>query len=196
MSYERSILFTDTDFHSQTAETVSILWSDRLETSTLFRVYYNPYNSYDIKNGNMYIKGALISPVFENLSDKRLKTNITDVSETDSEFLLKLKPKYYEFIDKPNKIQAGFLAQDIQSLNPKMVNETTEGFLSVEYNQFIPHIIQLIQKLHNEQMLLKQQKCPFSFFKTQLTNCFSHVRSYMRHLLSTLYVLIKTGKEV
>ena len=108
-------------------------------------------------------------------SDERLKTNITPLSNSLSS-ILKLKPKNYQFISdietnqistsllnndqKTLKIRSGFIAQDIQTDIPELVNLVAVGPntmidkdgkeynpLSVNMTEMIPYLVKSIQEI-------------------------------------------------
>ena len=59
--------------------------------------------------------------------------------------------RYYfgEDIDY-NRSQYGFIAQDVQQLFPELVHEDGEGYLSVNYVELIPLLVQAVQGLSKE----------------------------------------------
>lgn len=68
-------------------------------------------------------------------SDKRLKTNLSDIN-IDLDDIEKLSTIKFTFRkDKSNKTHIGVIAQEVQELYPELVNTDNEGFLSVDYSK-------------------------------------------------------------
>ncbi|WP_407404839.1 tail fiber domain-containing protein [Chryseobacterium sp.] len=81
-------------------------------------------------------------------SDERLKENIKSI---DGELALKLKPITYTWNAKGkekggnNKLQYGFIAQEVEKIMPDAVFTDKEGYKSVNYLEFIPVLTQKIK---------------------------------------------------
>lgn len=56
-----------------------------------------------------------------------------------------------------DKKHYGLLAQDVQKLFPDLVKENGDGYLSVNYIELIPLLIQAVQELSGEVEELKKQ---------------------------------------
>ena len=129
--------------------------------------------------GNTYVNGTLYSTSGFQSSDARLKTNITDIK---SDALIKIKelhpvqfqwqqvedisiedskiiktPHFSEDVDF-NQKHYGFIAQDVQKLFPDLVKEDGSGYLSVNYVELIPLLVNAIQELSAEVEMLKAQQ--------------------------------------
>jgi hypothetical protein len=78
--------------------------------------------------------------------------------------LSKITGKYYEWNDKMENLtgktgfEYGVIAQEVQKEFPEIVNLEESGYLSVDYKQFIPVLIEAIKELKTEIDLLKQNK--------------------------------------
>ena len=112
-------------------------------------------------SGNTYATGAY------QTSDARFKSNIVEV-QNGLGTIMKLRPKSYEykreefdFMNLPEGIQHGFLAQDIEKLLPELVNDsfhayekaksdTEEGqgfrFKALNYTGLIPIMVSAMQE--------------------------------------------------
>jgi len=104
------------------------------------------------KNGNMTIAGTLTQN-----SDSRLKNNIVFL-ENVLGLINKIHPIYFDFIDKtthPSKRQIGFVAQEIKPLFPELVEEDSQGYLSVDYSKISVVLLQAIQE---QQIIIQEQK--------------------------------------
>jgi hypothetical protein len=132
--------------------------------------YITPSNALTVlHNGNMKLKGHFY-PVTDNLydlgtsgnrwddvyatsgvvntSDKRLKTNISDLSYGLDE-ILKLHPVSFNWIDKPEKgIKLGLIAQEVQLILKEVVNvgDDDNQTLGITYTDIIPVLIKGIQE--------------------------------------------------
>jgi hypothetical protein len=92
---------------------------------------------------------------FMNVSDKRLKENIYDVTGSLNK-ILELKPTHFTW--KENKKQdVGFIAQEVEEIIPEVV-ETSQGFINtdgeeegikdmktISYPKLIPYLVDTIQ---------------------------------------------------
>lgn len=101
--------------------------------------------------GNGYLNGNLIQT-----SDKRLKKDFTQLNNSLSK-IYQLNGCHFRWIeDARNKdLQTGFIAQEVQNIFPELVQTDDKGFLSVNYIGLIPHLIEAIKELKNENARLK-----------------------------------------
>lgn len=128
--------------------------------------------------GLTYVNGDFSSLTSNLTSDARLKRNITDI-RSDAVFKIKdLHPVQYQWqqvedvvtvdtitIKTPHfskdvdleKKHYGLLAQDVQKLFPELVTEGGDGYLSINYVELIPLLIQAVQDLSEEVEELKAQ---------------------------------------
>ncbi len=104
-------------------------------------------------------------------SDKRLKKNIETISEEKAlESILKMRGVTYEWNDdktgakRPEGIQYGFVAQELQQVFPEKVTEDALGYLQTAYGDYDPIMVQSIKALHakienliQENVILKAQ---------------------------------------
>lgn len=89
-------------------------------------------------------------------SDKRLKSNIKVIdSALDKLFLIN---GYSYHRNDLNKNQTGIIAQEIQKILPNAVTKHDNGYLTVDYNQIIPLLIQSIKELSNKVEELSKDK--------------------------------------
>ena len=109
----------------------------------------------------LHVIGNIIASGTITPSDKRLKSNIKDVSYGVKE-LLKLKAVSYTkkfSLDKAEKGEVkeiGFIAQDLQKILPELVTENGDDkLLAVNYTSLIPILIKAIQEQQIEIEKLK-----------------------------------------
>lgn len=85
-----------------------------------------------------------------NTSDKRFKTNITNITNALSK-VLALNGVYYNWKENPNgDKRIGFIAQDVELVVPELVfkNERTEEkYLGVHYDNVTPLLVEAIKEL-------------------------------------------------
>jgi len=107
-----------------------------------------------------YLEGAY-SP-----SDQRAKTKIVPLSlEFSKELVQRSVPKMFEFKYKKGVKQFGMIAQDVEETLKDMgftdknglveVPEDPEAWMSIEYKQYVPHLINCIKDLYAEIEKLK-----------------------------------------
>lgn len=110
-----------------------------------------------------YLEGAY-SP-----SDQRAKTNIVPLSpEFSKELIQRSVPKMFEFKYKKGIKQFGMIAQDVEETLKDMgftdknglveVPEDPEAWMSIEYKQYVPHLINCINDLYAEIEKLKGEE--------------------------------------
>lgn len=96
-------------------------------------------------------------------SDKRLKRDITDLSESLSKVLQLRGVHFYwntQLENDENRIQTGFIAQEVEKVFPELVHTDSEGFLSVNYIGFTSILLEsikeqqaMIEKMQNKSIL-------------------------------------------
>ena len=129
--------------------------------------------------GETYVNGNLSSLTSRQTSDARLKTNIRDIKTEAIQKVKYLHPIQYQWQQVEEvvkndtatiKVQHfskdidlkqqhyGFLAQELQKLFPELVQKEGDGYLSVNYIELIPIMVQALQELSAEVDILKQEK--------------------------------------
>ena len=132
-------------------------------------------------NGNVKVTGTINGTVVGS-SDIRYKQNITELGASDSgndnelkritglvPISYNYKQVYYELrsdtLENPvghfdekspvfHKKHFGLIAQDLQKIYPDLVYENDNGYLSINYTEIIPLLIQSIKELKEEVDLL------------------------------------------
>lgn len=60
---------------------------------------------------------------------------------------MKLRPvKYVMKADKLEKVQVGFIAQEVQEVIPEVVVEHDDGLLSMDYSRITAHLVKAMQE--------------------------------------------------
>ena len=127
-------------------------------------------------NGNVKSTANMLAVSFLQTSDYRYKENIKQIETGISDNIMKLNVisynlkqrildtgdtttvpiKYYtDDSDLLKKTHYGLIAQELQDIFPDLVYEDDEGYLSVNYVELIPLLIQSIQSLNEEVNQLK-----------------------------------------
>jgi hypothetical protein len=101
--------------------------------------------------GNGYLNGNLIQT-----SDRRLKKGLSLLNNSLSD-VYKLKGYHYKWIEasRSQDLQTGLIAQEVQKIFPELVQTDEKGFLSVNYIGLIPHLIESVKALRDENESLK-----------------------------------------
>lgn len=130
--------------------------------------------------GNTNVNGNMYASSFNTTSDAKLKTNITDIQSDAISKVNNLRPIEFQWqqvddivieddstttkiphfssdVDLKQK-HYGLLAQDVQKLFPELVHEDGAGYLSVNYMELIPLLIQAVQELSAEVDELKAKQ--------------------------------------
>lgn len=89
---------------------------------------------------------------FYAISDRRLKENIEDY--TPSGNILDLPIKTFNFKNSKKK-QIGCIAQDLQKICPEIVEENSDGYLSIQENKLVYLLLAEVKKLKVEINKLK-----------------------------------------
>ena len=97
--------------------------------------------------------GVLTSTAFNSISDERLKDNIKTLRYGLKEILL-TKPVSFKY-KQSEQDSIGFLAQDIETIIPELVNTNDQGFKSVYYGVLVSVLCNAIKELKYEIDILK-----------------------------------------
>jgi hypothetical protein len=110
------------------------------------------------QNKTIYIpKDLIVAGSIFNPSDEKLKKNIRELLDIDSEDLTYLKPVQFSYTnDSSNRAHYGFIAQDVEKLYPALVTDNT-GYKSINYIEFIPIMLYKMQKMQDELDELKEK---------------------------------------
>jgi len=97
-------------------------------------------------------------------SDERLKKNIEYLSSKSMlEKLIEMKAVSYEWndsstgYDRPEAIQYGFIAQDLQEVWPENVSEDAQGYLQTAYGTYDHMYVEAIKELAKDNELIKDE---------------------------------------
>ena len=98
-------------------------------------------------------------------SDARLKKNISPLSSQEMlDKLLALQGVTYEWNDnktntqRPEGIQFGFTAQNIQEVFPRLVTEDNQGYLQTPYDTYDAMTVEALRELNDKILQLEKEK--------------------------------------
>lgn len=131
-------------------------------------------------SGDVKATGTIYASSFNTGSDYRLKTNINSLSgkktlDNVSQMNVvsyNLKQREVLLTDSTTALlypedspllaneHFGLIAQELKELYPNLVTEGTDGYLSINYIEIIPLLIQSIQELKSDLDEMKQAKSP------------------------------------
>lgn len=95
------------------------------------------------------LQGNFIATSFHARSDKRLKENI-EYLKNSLDIVKQLDGKEYNFKDRSNKKNYGFIAQDIERILPDIVDDDKDGIKSISYGDIIPILSNAIKELNKK----------------------------------------------
>ncbi len=126
-------------------------------TSTNY--YIGFFDGADGVNGR--IQGTGVGVSYQTLSDKRLKTNIQNVSNALGT-LNKIQPRVYEYKELKGKKEMGFLAQELQLVYPQAVSgnpdsDVTKNPMMVDYSRLTPLLTAGVNELHEKVNTLEKE---------------------------------------
>jgi hypothetical protein len=131
---------------------------------TIIQAYSNASSAYAFYiqwNGQIYAQVTSISSV----SDQSLKQNIRPL-ETGIAQIMALQPRRFDWIDGRAENVAGFIAQEVQSVLPDLVESSkysenkdgsTEYKLNIRMSDMIPTMVKAIQELSAQVTTLQTQ---------------------------------------
>ncbi len=104
-------------------------------------------------SGNATLLGTLTQS-----SDRRLKKNLSLLNNSLSD-IYKINGYHYKWIEasRSQDLQTGLIAQEVQKIFPELVQTDEKGFLSVNYIGLIPHLIEAVKGLKDENINLKSE---------------------------------------
>lgn len=113
-----------------------------------------------------FLAFGILGNAYNTRSDRRLKNNIIELDSSSILKYLKLRPVTFfwnQDKQRDNKLQYGFIAQEIESIFPEMVNTGTDEMQTKSVNYQALHALSLkvIQNQQAEIELLKKKQIEF-----------------------------------
>jgi hypothetical protein len=113
---------------------------------------------------------------FNTFSDINLKTNIKPLNINCIDLINKINPVEFTWkniddiiINKRNKKDYGFIAQEIELLIPSLIYDIKykSKYKLIKYDKFAPYFVKAIQELHK---IIQQQQIEIEKLKTEINN--------------------------
>lgn len=148
---------------------------------------------------------VITADAFNESSDKRLKENITPV--TNALNLLKgINGYYYNLIDDDDKKRhIGFIAQQIQTALPEVVKSRDNGFMTVAYGHVTALLVEAVKSLHEiveyQKNLLEAQNDRIIILEREINNLmtvndeFKEMKTRMLYLNKMLEKIMDSNKD-
>ena len=114
-------------------------------------------------NGSGALRGRVIGTTtgvsYATTSDRRLKTNITDIDNALT-LINKIQPRLYEYKANLGIQEYGFIAQELQQLYPQAVSGSSESDVAkdpmmVDYGRLTPILTAGVKELHDKVKVLE-----------------------------------------
>lgn len=98
-------------------------------------------------------------------SDINLKKNITTLENGSLEHILALRPVTYQFINESDtaNLSTGLIAQEVQTVFPRLVKTQTDGTLALNYGGLTPYMISAIQEMNFKITTINNMDTPNSW---------------------------------
>ena len=141
------------------ADTSSDSATERMRITAEGNVGINTYPNFSYK---LDVNGAIQGTSFNASSDRRLKTNIVDISDALTR-VNRLRGVSFQWNKKPGKEIFGVIAQEVEEVIPELVHtndtENEDGFKqkSIHYDGITPYLIEAIKTLTHQQTDLKEE---------------------------------------
>lgn len=137
------------------------------------------YGAYTNVNYSIQTDGRIRAPEFNAISDIRIKKDILKLNTSNTlNELNKLRPVNYLYIDQlvnGNKQKTGFIAQEVEQVNPQFVNQSTD---------FIPSVFALAKSaLLDKDLLIVTTDKPHGFTNGDLVKFFAEGK---KEVISTI----------
>lgn len=110
--------------------------------------YKDPSQTADGDGAEVILDGDFIAHTFRARSDARLKENISNIEDSLS-IVNKLNAKKYNFKSK-TKESYGFIAQDMETILPDLVEDDVNGIKTISYGEIIPILSEAIKDLNSK----------------------------------------------
>lgn len=145
---------------TDTSEYLNLASDGQINLYTNYQTPSQVHRTYISSAGNLYCDKNISCVSLSQTSDLTLKTDITDIANSD-EFILSLKPIEFKFVNDEG-YHMGFGAQHVKDsceniFDKDMAIYTTneEGKLALNYSEFIPPMVAMLQQLYNDVNTIK-----------------------------------------
>lgn len=152
-----------------------------LKTDTQIGFFINGTWRFWVDNtGNGTLGGTLTQS-----SDCRLKRDFSPLSASLQK-LTGLRGYHYYWKDKERdqSLQTGLIAQEVEALFPELVKEDDKGFKSLNYTGLIPHLIESVKQLANQNTRLEAENAVFKADNKAIHDQLATIQSVLDKLLA------------
>lgn len=105
--------------------------------------------------GDLNVEGTLFSSSFMYTSDGRLKKDVSTI-DNPLEKIRALRGVNFTWIKQGSK-DVGFIAQEVEKVEPRLVGTAKDGTKSVKYGNIIAIVVEAIKELFNGQEDLREE---------------------------------------
>lgn len=90
---------------------------------------------------------AISASAFTQISSRKVKENITELTDEDAKAVLKLTPICFDYKKEVGgqKDQLGLIAEDVAEVIPQVVYVPEGDVPSIDYSKLVPHLIKMVQ---------------------------------------------------
>lgn len=99
---------------------------------------------------------SIYNAVIEEDSDERLKENIKDTEVNGLDIINSLKVRQFDWKSDHVHRDIGFIAQEVNEVNPNFMGTKADGYHTVKQVEMIPYLVKSVQELSN--MVYEQKK--------------------------------------
>ena len=99
-----------------------------------------------IVDGNIVSKKLISSKHPTTYSDRSIKTNFSDIEDSIN-IIKNLYPCIYDMKDGSETHQYGFIAQEVESVLPSLVETDAKGLKTVSYVELIPILCKAMKEI-------------------------------------------------
>ncbi len=152
--------------------------SDRLTIDSLGNVGLsrnNPSYRLDVNgavNADCFLEDGVVA-IGNCSSDIALKKNVTPITES-LPAILRLEPVTFQYLDRPDRRQAGLIAQQVEEIMPQLVS-TKNGYKRVRYGLELQ--MNMLQAIKEQHELIEKQRLA-------ITNATRQLESQQRRLVA------------
>lgn len=152
-----------------------------LKTDTQIGFFINGAWRFWVDNaGNGTLGGALTQS-----SDRRLKRDFSPLSASLQKLTgLRGYHYYWKEKERDQSLQTGLIAQDVETLFPELVKTDDKGFKSLNYTGLIPHLIESVKQLANQNTKLEAENAVFKADNKAIHDQLATIQSVLDKLLA------------
>ena len=145
-------------------------YKNELVSNTGFHIVANNYSNnvymhcarvYAYANSSYTAYAPMYGGAFYNMSSRRYKENIRDITEDEARKILTVRPVRFQYIGGDDLQHNGVIAEEVYDIIPEAVNRNpfikciddqtgSEEPICVDYLTFIPYLMKMLQIQNNE----------------------------------------------